>query len=248
MVYSFFKKFHYSLQFNCLLCGIECKKCSSGIFGLCQFCHAQLPHLALEHCCEHCSLPLAETAHLLSCGRCLQAPPSYDGSCCALSYEDDSIELIQRLKRQFDNAHIRLLAQLLAQKIQQQNNWHTLWPSIDKVIPSPMYLQRNLSRGNDHSRLLTQALCKTLKLPIDHKTVIRSKYSLPQKGLTAKQRQKNIQGVFSVISDVRGQHIAITDDVMTTGATMNEIAICLKQAGAEKVYAWSVARTPYSLK
>ncbi|NRB37112.1 MAG: ComF family protein [Pseudomonadales bacterium] len=244
MVYNFSTRLLNTLQFNCLVCGLRCKDDSSDIFGLCQYCHASLPHLHAEQCCVRCFLPLPANSQTRLCGRCLKKPPAFDGSCCALSYEGLTQTLIQRLKRQFDHANNRLLAQLLARQIQRQTDL----PPPQVIIPSPMFWRRNLKRGNNHSLLLSQHLSKCLKIPINNRLLRRSKYSRTQRGLSAKARRENIKGIFEVVGDVEGQHISICDDVMTTGATMHEISFTLKQAGAAKVTAWSVARTPFSLK
>lgn len=241
MVYNYIA----ALQFNCLLCGLSCQP-ASGIHGLCRFCHQSLPHLQLSQCCPGCALPMpaSPSSEARYCGRCLLHPPAFDGSCAAVSYQQAIVPLIIAMKQHFDRATIRLLSQLLALQIQQQPQWPQMQHDIDGLIPSPMHWRRNLQRGNNHSLLLARQLSKQLKIPVNNRIISRTQPSDQQKGLSARERQRNLQNVFSVKKDLAHRHLAIIDDVMTTAATMNSISQCLKQAGAASVYAWSVARTP----
>lgn len=257
MVYNFLRHQEHRLQRQCLLCGLSChsqhgSRCSPQTFGLCPSCYDYLPRLRSIDSCQICSIPLAkrpedaETPSL--CGRCIKQLPSYDGSISALAYEGETIRLIQQLKRHFDNAAIRLLSEVLSQQIQVHADWPALKQHIDYLIPAPMFWRRNLKRGNNHSQLLARSLSQCLTIPTHASIIQRSRYTRPQRGLNARQRRQNICGVFEVKREIEGMNLAIIDDVMTTGSTMNEMAKTLKAAGAKSVYAFAVARTPIPIK
>ena len=241
MVYSF-------LQRQCLLCGLTCsQENNSGIFGLCHFCQTSLPHLAASSSCKLCSMPLPESAQHTICGRCIRNPPFFNASCSALAYEKQTLMLIQQLKQHFDKSIARLLCDCFHQQILLHPKGSAMLEKTDLILPAPMFWRRNLKRGNNHSEVLAHILAKSLSIPASCQYIHRCKYTPPQKGLNAKERRMNIQNAFAVKKPLTHMNIAIIDDVMTTGATMNEMSRVLKQAGAKEVYAWSIARTPLPL-
>ncbi len=115
--------------------------------------------------------------------------------------------------------------------------------TTDLIIPMPLHPQRLKERGFNQSLEIARLLSKQLGIPLDYHSAIRSKYTPPQASLALKERAKNIKGAFAVNGDLVGKRIAIVDDVMTTGASLNELAKTLKQAGASHVECWVVART-----
>ncbi len=247
MVYNFPEGAWFkALQLSCLVCGLACRNTQSQpVFGLCHHCHVALPRLMLDHSCALCCEPLSTNQPLqLRCGRCLQQRPYFDHSCSALRYEGIVLNLIDTLKRHYDKAVVRLLCDCFLQQLQSLDDIENQIADIDVIMPCPMYWQRDLKRGLNHSLLLSRYLAYRLQLPHQANLLVRARYSATQRGLNAKQRQQNIQGVFSVKRSVKGLTIAIVDDVMTTGSTLNEASKTLMAAGAEKVYAWSIARTP----
>ncbi len=236
---SLLHKIPHQLQHNCLLCRCSIranrsKSTEPSIFGLCHHCEASLPHIT--HHCRHCAIPLDTNTNY--CGQCLQKAPLFTAAHCAVKYQGDIPGLIHQLKHQHNKATNRLLAELFIQSLPDK------LPAIDMIVPVPMHTKRNLQRGNNQSALLSQSICKKLQIEHNGNLLKRTQFTPTQQGLSAKQRRNNLKNIFAVQQPVKNFRIAVLDDVITTGSTMNEIARTLKQAGASEVYAWAVARTP----
>jgi ComF family protein len=101
-------------------------------------------------------------------------------------------------------------------------------------------------RGYNQAAMLAQWLSRALQLPIDERTVRRVKETPAQQGLDAKARKRNLREAFAVIDPVRvaGKHIALIDDVLTTGSTADTLARLMIKAGARQVDVYCLARTP----
>lgn len=112
----------------------------------------------------------------------------------------------------------------------------------DIIIAMPLHPQRIAERGFNQSLELAKMLSQTLHIPI-HAGCKRILHTPPQAGLNQQQRIRNMRGAFSCQHSLQGLNIAIVDDVMTTGASLNELARQLKQHGAAHVQCWLVART-----
>ena len=110
-------------------------------------------------------------------------------------------------------------------------------------MPMPMHPQRLKERGFNQALEIAKVLGKNHKEKLDYKSVIRQTLTPPQASLPLKERVKNIKGAFKVNADLADKRIAIVDDVMTTGASLNELAKTLKKAGAAHVECWVIART-----
>ena len=134
--------------------------------------------------------------------------------------------------------------QFLSEKVSAQH--------IDLIIPMPMHPQRLKERGFNQALEIAKILTKSCKeklgyTKLDYTSVERQTLTPPQASLPLKERVKNIKGAFNVEANVKdkltGKRIAIIDDVMTTGASLNELAKTLKKAGASHVECWVIART-----
>lgn len=134
---------------------------------------------------------------------------------------------------------IRLLADLLCYHINQQPP-----TTIDYLIATPMHWKKNLQRGNNHAYLLAKRVSQQLAIPLNQDMLFRHAHTQEQKMLTLAQRQHNLDHAFICNNTVKDKHIALIDDVITTGSTMEAMAYTLKQAGATEVHCWAIARTP----
>jgi ComF family protein len=112
------------------------------------------------------------------------------------------------------------------------------------VIPTPLHRRRALERGFNQAEILAQIIAKQFNLPLNSKVLRRRKNIKHQASLDRAGRLKNIQGCFQIKNPelIRGRKILLIDDVITTGATLNEQAELLKQNGAEKIWALVVAK------
>lgn len=113
----------------------------------------------------------------------------------------------------------------------------------DAIIPIPLHVKRLRQRGYNQALEIAKPLSKQLNIPILTNHLVRNKHTRPQTDCTIKERKKNISNSFTVVNPPQFQTIAIVDDVITTGATINEAAKVLKQNGVEQVFAWSCANT-----
>lgn len=215
---------------TCLLCGAD----GAAELDLCQGCLAALPKLTSA--CTSCALPLPDSANPQICGQCLQHPPSFNRTQALFRYEQPVAGLIQQLKFNGHLAIARSLGELLAQQL-------TPDPVLpDAILPVPLHSQRLRQRGFNQALELARPLARRFGLPLLTRCCQRTRATLAQTALSAQQRRKNLRGAFQVMQPLPAKHIAIVDDVMTTGQTVNELAKTLRKAGAERIDVWVCAR------
>lgn len=186
-------------------------------------------------CCQRCALPLAEPA--VACGRCLRHVPSFDLAWSPWCYASPLDLIVLKLKFRADLAAARVLGGLWSEQLERLP---AAKPEL--LIPVPLARDRLIERGYNQAMELARPLAKSLSLPLRPAALRRVRATDPQSGLSAKARKRNLAGAFVADSAVSGQRVAIIDDVMTTGATMQACAKALKRAGAIEVQAWALAR------
>lgn len=147
--------------------------------------------------------------------------------------------LFNRLKHHRDITVAATFASLLADKIIDSG---TELPDI--IIPIPLNWKRQLMRGFNHSQCIAVLLAGKLGITVDTELLTRVTNNAPQQGLSRSERLKNLDRCFEADKSVRNKKVAIVDDVITTGATMQAAATALYIRGTESIAAWSVARTP----
>ena len=219
---------------TCLQCGAK------GVqnLNLCLGCFADLPWNTT--CCHQCALPLApDNPGICHCGECIRKPPPFDQVLSPLIYNKPISRLIGKFKFNAKLVNGQLLSQLLADYIERKG---VQKPKL--IIPVPLHRTRLQQRGFNQALELARPLSHRFGIPVAHDIVMRRRATPPQTSLEQKARYKNIRGSFETRKRIAHGHIAILDDVITTGATIAELALTLKHAGAERVDAWSVARTP----
>lgn len=211
----------------CLLCG------ASSHDGLCcAACAADLPRLSAEHC-PVCALPTLAGS---ICGHCLKQPPPFDHTVAAFGYKFPLDKLIQALKYRDRLILVNFLAEALVQRITTQP---------DCIVALPLHAIRLRERGFNQSLLLAHQVSRRVGIPLLADACNRVRNTPPQSSLPWKERDKNMRQAFACKpgADVRGKHVAVVDDVMTSGASIGELARALKKAGAKEVSAWVAART-----
>lgn len=212
----------------CFLC---CRP--AGDSGLCNACLTSLPGAGGIRC-PICASPTATASH---CGRCIQRRPNYDHAVAALEYISPVDHLITGLKYSRDLSAARALAFGLARVLEHE-------PYPDIVLPMPIAPARLRERGFNQAEEIARYACAEFGLSVSHAIAQRTSAGSPQASLPWRERAKNVRGVFSCNANVAGKTIAVIDDVLTTGATLDELAAVLKRAGAHSVIGWIVARTP----
>ena len=170
------------------------------------------------------------------CGACLKHPPAFDRTHAALAYAFPLDRMIPRLKYHGRLALAPVLGACLAEAAAQASR-------PDRLIPMPLHPARIRERGFNHATEIAQTVASQLGLPLDLDSCRRTRDTPPQRGLKHDARRRNVRGAFVCSNDVEGQRIALVDDVMTTGTSLDELAATLKRAGAREVSCWVVART-----
>ena len=211
---------------SCLLCASP----QANNHTACRACLNDLPWHP-KTSCPQCGL--ASSGQL--CGSCISSSPDFDATTSVFLYDYPIDAMMQRYKygNMLNLGHT--FGQLLSEKLSLEN--------IDLIIPMPMHPTRLKERGFNQALEIAKVLTKNCKDKLDYKNVERQTLTPPQASLPLKERVKNIKGAFKVEAGLTGKKIAIVDDVMTTGASLNELAKTLKKAGASHVECWVIART-----
>ncbi len=220
---------------NCVLCASP----ETNNHVVCKPCLNDLPWHP-KTSCPQCGLASSG----MVCGSCINSPPDFDATHAVFLYAYPLDAMMQRYK--YGNM-LNLgdtFGEFLAKKVALE--------SIDIIIPMPMHPQRLKERGFNQALEIAKVLTKNDREKLDYKSAERQTLTPPQASLPLKERVKNIKGAFKVNADkldkFQGKRIAIVDDVMTTGASLNELAKTLKKAGASHVECWVIARTmPHKL-
>jgi ComF family protein len=221
---------------KCLLCnaktdapGLNHSSAGLGtnIHAVCRACLNELPWHP-KTSCPQCGL-MSDGG---LCGRCISAPPDFDATYSVFLYDFPIDAMMLRYKYGEMLMICAFFGQMLSEKVTAN--------SIDLIIPMPMHPARIKERGFNQALEIAKVFGKE---KLDYRSAIRQKLTPPQASLPLKDRVKNIKGAFKIETDLTGKRIAIVDDVMTTGASLNELAKTLKKAGASHVECWVIART-----
>ena len=221
----------YLLPPTCILCG------NAGSQGrdLCAACYRRL--LRNDLCCYRCAETLEPPATSpMLCGRCLSSTPAFDETYAPFIYQGEMRHLITSLKFGAHYKNARLLGLLLAEHLQATAQ------RPDLILPVPLHKARYRERGFNQAIEIAKTVSKELHIPLDLNSCHRHKDTPHQTALTAKQRRKNMKQAFTINKPIHAQHIALLDDVMTTGSTAHELAVILKKAGVSRVDVWVCAR------
>ena len=213
----------------------RCQFCAAPDAGpVCAACRGELPWN--RPACPGCALP---SPLGLPCPACRKRPRAFDAAFAAFRYDAPSAQALLGLKYAARFREARWLAQAMAEALRSRTE-----PLPTLLIPVPLHRGRLFRRGYNQSLEQARHLGKALKIPVDAGVARRLRATPDQIGLSAAQRRRNLRGAFAVKNCVAGLHIALLDDVMTTGATLEELARACKAAGARRVEAWAMARQP----
>ena len=210
---------------DCFLCAA-----SSGDSLLCPSCTDSLPRLTSERC-PVCALPTPASA---TCGACLKQAPHFDATQAVDRYECPADRLVQALKY----AHHLACADFLGKALVKPPT--PLRP--DLIVPVPLAAARLAQRGFNQALELARPLARVLVAPLEINRIHRCRDTTPQAGLPWKERAHNIRHAFECEIDLAGRTVLLVDDVMTTGATLDELARTLKARGAARVENLVLAR------
>ncbi len=209
-----------------------CADSNGGELALCPQCLNDLPWHQ-DGACPQCALPSPDN-HI--CGHCLNSAPAFDTTRALFRYAYPLDALLQKYKYQ-QNLHIAKTFSAL-----MQDSFKDLSP-FNRIIPMPLHPKRLAERGFNQSLEIARLLAKNLQIELDTGSCSRIKFSPPQASLPHKARIKNMRGAFHCAISLAGQRVILLDDVMTTGASLHELAATVKAAGASHVECWVIART-----
>ncbi len=210
---------------DCLLCGGN-----SGPSLLCVACTADLPRLPAAGC-PRCALP---TPNGDVCGRCLGKPPHYDAALAVYRYDFPIDKLIQAFKY----GHRLALGHHFGASLAE------ISARIDAslIVPMPLHPLRLRERGFNQALELARPLSRYSGIPIATRACSRIRHTTAQADLPWRERASNVRGAFHCAADLTGQRLLLVDDVMTTGASLDELARTVKLHGAAQVTLLVLAR------
>ncbi len=221
------------LQFRCFHCE---KLLAISSHGFCCRCYRKLP---ITPYCGSCGSILLENS--LGCGNCLKDDPKWNQFLQICWYKAPLNHWIAEFKfhqkHYLDNALARLL--LLAVKKAQREHALKL-PEV--IIPVPLHWKRQFKRGYNQAELLAIPLARWLKIPCDTQSLARIRHTQPQRELSAKARRYNLKKAFCYQPIQHYTRVAIVDDVVTTGSTINAICIELRKQGVKEIQVWALCR------
>ncbi|QBP77415.1 ComF family protein [Herbaspirillum huttiense] len=230
------------LPSSCALCG------AAGRETLCAPCHKRF-YTRQHRRCIQCALPMPVTGKELRCGACLKDRPAFDATIVATDYFAPSDQLALALKFGGDLRLAPLLARLIfdATRRNPVPGSDVQLPMPTLLAPVPLGLARLQERGFNQALEIARPLGKLMDIPVQPRLLERKKETDAQSALPVGARARNVRSAFALpfaaMDQVRGLHVGIVDDVMTTGATLNEVAIVLKRHGARRVTNLVFART-----
>jgi ComF family protein len=215
----------------------RCRLCGTGtdsMHRLCTRCLADSPWI--RNACAQCGTPLPVQADDSHCGHCQKQPPAFDTTTALFHYQPPVDYLIKQLKFANELAIVPLLSALMAARLATRAA-----PLPSLLVPVPLHRLRLRQRGFNQATELSRHVGRNLGIRTDHRLCKRNRDTQPQSLLSPNARRLNMRNAFSMQDRQIAGHIAIIDDVMTTGQTSNELARVLKQAGAELVEVWVIA-------
>lgn len=218
--------------------GRHCLCCHEWFRGrrwICDPCLGDLPWA--QPGCVQCGLSTPTPG---ICGQCLQQEPAYDRTIALFDYQTPINHYINAFKFKTELVYARFFAEQLGQKLRAEYVDRP-WPQV--LLPMPLHDQRLKSRGYNQALVLGRYLSKQIPVTVNKAWCRRVKLTQPQSQLNASQRRRNLHHAFQLKSQKSIPHVAILDDVMTTGHTVNELAKLLKNSGfVQQVDVWCLAR------
>ncbi len=220
----------------CALCGGRCDG------AVCRPCHLQF----VTRCprCPRCANPVGAADAGRECAGCLARRPAFDATLAGADYRAPLDQLVLQLKFGGKLALAPWFAEVLRDAVLDQRGF--LLPQV--LCPVPLGPQRLAERGFNQALEMARPLARHLGIELCERLALRARDTRAQSGVAPDQRRRNIRGAFAVAPELlpalRGRHVGVVDDVMTSGHTLGELAATLKRCGAARVSNFVFARTP----
>lgn len=212
----------------CAICDLD-----AGRGRICERCRDILPWN--DPHCECCGQPVPSRQPAgVSCDACQLVRPPYAKARAPLEYGFPVDAIIKAVKFRRQLSFVPALSGILLQTLEKE------FPDVDALLPVPLHRMRHLRRGFNQSMELARPLHRATGLPLVVQAK-RTRATMPQTGLDAAERKRNLRGAFSVSGCLKCRHPLIVDDVITTGETCSQLAIALLKSGASEVSVLAVA-------
>jgi ComF family protein len=215
---------------KCLICGISLE---NGKMIVCGECEKNII-LFSPPFCSHCGKPLFYSGDISerSCALCKEKKDHFDRVFIIGSYESSLKEAVHQFKYS-KKIQLREYFSVLINDYIEKNN---VLDKVDVIIPVPLFSTKKRERGFNQSELLAKEISKEWDLPLSTENLYRARYTDPQYNLDYIQREKNIKGAFRLKDKniIEGKRVLLIDDIITTGATVNECSRILKKEGRAK--------------
>ncbi len=213
----------------CLSCGREWH----GSAEICDSCIELMPSVSQP--CQLCGLTNRAAAEHPVCPGCLIDPPRWQAMFSPFHYSGTIRQALLQAKFAADLPPVKSLCLGHATDTVATG----LLPEV--LIPVPLHASRWRERGFNQAAEIASFWSQRFNIPVDHQSLRRIKNTVSQSGLNARARRRNIRGAFTC-DVIPYQHVAIVDDIITTGSTLDEITRVLQARGAEFIEVWAVAR------
>jgi ComF family protein len=211
---------------RCLLCLEKISR-----LGICSNCKKDFPFI--KTACPTCGTPISHESSL--CGHCLKTTPPFNQTYALFSYEPPIAQFILQLKLNHQLCYAQLFGEWMADFLKDK-------PKPQMIIPVPLHPQRIRERGYNQSLEIARPIAKNLRIPIELWACRRVRPTKAQAELPETERKSNVKNAFIVETSFQANHVAILDDVVTTGNTVSELARLLKKQSIKRVDIWCIAK------
>lgn len=219
----------------CVCCGFNSDNFD---MDLCANCHDNLPWL--DDRCYQCGSQMSKPTESVNCEKCQASPPPFNRVCALFSYKSPITKLISRLKFGRQLYPGVLFGRLLTEAITK--SWYINKPVPQLIIPVPLHIKRHRSRGYNQAVELSLPIAQALNIQLGLDVCERIKYTSAQARLNKSKRTRNLAAAFTAKISTEYKHIALVDDVFTTGSTARAVSKALLAAGVENIDVWCVCR------
>ena len=223
---------------KCVFCGNFLPLCTDADACYCSNC-IELSRTSETMACLHCNTLLVSLSGKQYCPKCDATTVHFDGLCAPFYYENDIRRSVLLYKRYYRYSYLKTYAVFMAEQFYNSPSFY----DCTCICAVPAWKWETFFSGENRAWYLEKAVHDVIPLPVLKGVLIKKRHTAKQKRLTAKERIKNVKNAYAVVApeQVKDQIVLLLDDVYTTGATVNECARVLKQAGAKEVYVMTIA-------
>ena len=219
----------------CACCGFNS---DNHDLDLCVNCRANLPWM--DDCCYQCGWQMSKPSESVLCDKCQSSPPPFSRLCALFRYKPPITRLVGSLKFGRQLYPGSLFGKLLSEAITQV--WYLQKPLPEIIIPVPLHIKRHRMRGYNQATEIALPIAKSLGITLALDVCERAKHTSPQARLNKAKRTRNLAAAFTVNTNIKYKHVALVDDVVTTGSTVRAVSKGLLASGVDQIDIWCVCR------